>query len=536
MKKLFWTIPLFLSLTLPLFSAKTGWEPNTILVRTNAFKPSLCCNKNNVFMAYVKKFPDNTEIFFMSSTNEGRSWGPEIQITRLPGSSEDPRVLFVNNRVYIVWTDFADGNDEIYFTFSKDPLGAEFEKPQRVTFDPADSIQPILVTTGFKLILIWSDDRGGDYELYSKVYDPLVNKWDEDTAITKFSGGSFYPYAITVVDEIHLVWQKKEGEFWKVMYSRSGNGKTWEKPVDISLGLESAYEPTSVYSAEGLKVIFQGQKNNELNLYMNTYDEMSSHWLIPMVVTKDINIERSPRLLSTTSGLYAFWYDYSEGNNEIFASCSTNEGLTWSAKANVSDTPESSRNYNIAYNSLNDNIYAAWEEGETGTVDFTSKDRSCPQPVIVQSSHSSNEWSYNKDATFSWSLDKDSSGIKDYAYLIDEQPETKPDLFIAPYPVNEAKFYALKDGIWYFHLRARDNMDNMSETTHYRIKINSRLYSEKVVYYIIKYGDTLWDLCQKFYNNPRLFTKLADYNQINRPEWIYPHQIVKIPPLETFQK
>lgn len=521
----------------PLFPAKTGWEKNRTLTLTNGFKPSVTCTKTHVFASYVKKTEGGTtDIFFRASVDEGINWGPEIRITSMPGNSEDPRVLFADNRIYIVWTDYADGNAEIYFTYSQDPLGEEFGKPQRVTSDPADSIQPHIISTGYKLVLVWADDRAGDYEIFSRIYDPLVKKWEEEVQITRFSGGSFYPYALAVVDDIHLVWQKKDGEFWRVLYSRSANGKSWAKALDISVGLDSAYEPRFIYSSEGIKVLFQAEKNAELNLYMNTFDEMTSHWLIPMAVTRDINIERSPRILSTVNGLFALWFDYSEGNNEIFASQSTNEGLTWETRMNISDTPGNSHNFEAVYNAVNDNIYVIWEEDDRGNILFTSRDRSCPAPSIAACSHNSNEWSYKKDVIIKWTLDEDSSGIKDYAYLIDELPETKPDLFIASFPVDEAKFYNLKDGIWYFHLIARDNMDNLSEPLHYRIKINSRLYSEKVIMYIIKYGDTLWDLCQKHYNNPRLYQKLADYNQISRPEWIFPHQIIKIPPLETFNK
>ncbi|MDD5065819.1 MAG: hypothetical protein PHF84_02105, partial [bacterium] len=462
-KKIILTVCLIFSCYLPLIAVKSGWELNKVLVKNDGSKPVICCNKNNVFVAYVKKVIDNSEIFFISSTNNGFTWSEEKQITRMPGSSEDPKIVFVDNKIYIVWSDFNDGNAEIYFTYSKDKNGSEFEPPQRVTFNPSDSIQPFLSSTGFKLILFWSDDRNGDYEIFTKMYDPLVNKWEEvDTQITRFSGGSFYPYSIAVMDEIHLVWQKKDGEVWRVLYSKSGNGKVWDKPVDVSEGLESAYDPRMVYYTDGLKVIFQAQKGTELNLYINTYDDMSSHWLIPMAITKDINIERDPHVIGTGNGLYAMWFDYSEGQNDIFSSFSTNEGLLWSDKANVSDTPDNSRNLDTSYDSVNDNIYTVWEEGETGGIMFTSKDKSCPTPLIISSSHSSNDWSYDKDIVFKWTIGEDISGIKDYAYLIDDRPDTEPDLFLAEYPVDTAKFYNVKDGIWYFHLRARDNMNNTS--------------------------------------------------------------------------
>lgn len=529
------TIFLLISL-LNLYSSPIGWENNMVIVKSNGFKPVIVCYRNNIFVSYLKQVLGHRQVFLISSTNDGKNWLLERQITPMSSYCDTPRILYVNNKIYIFWVDFRDGNNEIYFTYSKDNLGTKFEEPVRITFTSSDSIQPFVTSTGDKIVLIWSDDKKGDYELFAKIYVISENKWSEDVQITTYSGGSFYPYAIPLLDEIHLVWQKKESDRWKIMYSKSDDGKKWTKPIEVSAGLNSGYEPMISYSRDGLKVIFQGEKDFEFEIYMNSYEELSEHWLIPMKITRDINIEHSPHLISTVDKLYAFWFDYSEGNNEILCSSSTDEGLLWSEKINLSETKGDSHNFNVTYNSFNDNIYLVWEEDYKGTIMFKKGDKFCPTPIIVASSHKSNEWAFENNLFFKLRIDADVSGIKDFAYIIDDKPDTIPDLFVAQYPVDEAKFYNLKDGIWYFHLRARDNVGNVSETVHYPVKINSKLYLEKVKYYVVKYGDTLWDISNKHYKNPRLYKKIADYNQIKNPKWIYPHQVIKIPPKELLEK
>lgn len=51
--------------------------------------------------------------------------------------------------------------------------------------------------------------------------------------------------------------------------------------------------------------------------------------------------------------------------------------------------------------------------------------------------------------------------------------------------------------------------------------------------YIIKKGDTLWDLSEKYFNDPFLWPKLWQSNQyITNPHWIYPGNPVRFHPFE----
>ncbi len=47
--------------------------------------------------------------------------------------------------------------------------------------------------------------------------------------------------------------------------------------------------------------------------------------------------------------------------------------------------------------------------------------------------------------------------------------------------------------------------------------------------YTIQSGDTLWAICRKFYGEPTIYQKLADYNGIKNPNLIYAGDTLKIP-------
>jgi hypothetical protein len=48
--------------------------------------------------------------------------------------------------------------------------------------------------------------------------------------------------------------------------------------------------------------------------------------------------------------------------------------------------------------------------------------------------------------------------------------------------------------------------------------------------YRIRYGDTLWDISEAFYRNPRLYPRIAKFNNIRNPNQIISGRRIRIPP------
>lgn len=71
-----------------------------------------------------------------------------------------------------------------------------------------------------------------------------------------------------------------------------------------------------------------------------------------------------------------------------------------------------------------------------------------------------------------WTYPSDLSGIDDFSYILDDLNNTIPDKTVDtsnPY----TSYDNVVDGIWYFHLRAKDNAGNWGNTSHRRINVDS---------------------------------------------------------------
>ena len=50
----------------------------------------------------------------------------------------------------------------------------------------------------------------------------------------------------------------------------------------------------------------------------------------------------------------------------------------------------------------------------------------------------------------------------------------------------------------------------------------------RIIEYVVVKGDTLWDIAEKYHNDPFQYPKLAQMSNIENPDLIYPGDIVRI--------
>lgn len=109
------------------------------------------------------------------------------------------------------------------------------------------------------------------------------------------------------------------------------------------------------------------------------------------------------------------------------------------------------------------------------TIDITEAEEISPNQVVVNSnSHENDEKWYNiKNVQVSWEMSPGSrSDILTYYYDFDNDPETDPK---TSQNINDTnlEFTNIDDGIWYFHIKTQFSDQTYSDTTHYRVMIDT---------------------------------------------------------------
>ena len=133
-----------------------------------------------------------------------------------------------------------------------------------------------------------------------------------------------------------------------------------------------------------------------------------------------------------------------------------------------------------------DGMIHAWGLNFYGEVGCGTWDYSLPAPVAVaafgdlapptidtltSSTHPDQDaWYANDSPALAWTA-SDASGITGYSYVLDQVPDTVPDT-TSEGTATSTSFSGKAEGVWYFHVRARDLGYNWGDTSHYSIRID----------------------------------------------------------------
>jgi len=145
----------------------------------------------------IKPEPDhNFEVYYKRSTDNGISWSDDIRLTNAESYAQSPSVVAFRENVYVVWQDFRDGADEIYFKYSLDN-GTNWSQDIRLTDTRATSEFPSLAADDSgNVYIIWTDKRSGSLETYfrkGEYQSPALIRWQKSSQPKEYSLTQNYP-------------------------------------------------------------------------------------------------------------------------------------------------------------------------------------------------------------------------------------------------------------------------------------------------------------------------------------------------------
>ncbi|MCA9600321.1 MAG: hypothetical protein KC776_43755 [Myxococcales bacterium] len=155
-----------------------------------------------------------------------RAFGPDF------GSPQDLVVLSTDNGVNpsIVWN-----KDRYVVVYGKrdavpgpaiwgvvvDESGKVLVQEKQITFGASFARTQAILPLGDRLLLVWADDKDGNYELYSKMLSPSLQELTPRQRITKDPSDSVYPSIAFGPDgDVGVLFDDRRTGNWQVYFSR----------------------------------------------------------------------------------------------------------------------------------------------------------------------------------------------------------------------------------------------------------------------------------------------------------------------------
>ena len=162
-----------------MFAEPAGWTAVTRASQSYkiAWSPSLGADDDgNVCLVWSDRRDGNYEIYFRRYLY-GVGWGKEKRVTSNSAVSANPSATVdCDGNLHIVWEDYRDGNDEIYYRRITDSDGPGWDPVDtRLTEDIYTSWDAsVAADCAGNVHVLWADNRSSNFEIYYKLgIDPV---------------------------------------------------------------------------------------------------------------------------------------------------------------------------------------------------------------------------------------------------------------------------------------------------------------------------------------------------------------------------
>lgn len=258
------------------------------------------------------------EIYYLRSTDGGTTWETERRLTFVTSNSMYSSIAVFSSLVHIVWTDYRDGNPEVYYKRSPDG-GVTWETDTRLSVASGNSFRPSVAVQDSNVHVTWFDTRDGDYEIYYNRSSDGGVTWQNDTRLTYVPASSWYSSVGASGNYVHVVWYDARNGNWKIFYKRSTDkGVTWETDVQLTSNAAGSYQPSIAVSDSNVHVAFHDHRDGNYEIYYKRSTDNGTTWEPETRLTNNSSYSYMANVAVSDSQVNVVWYDARDGNEEIY--------------------------------------------------------------------------------------------------------------------------------------------------------------------------------------------------------------------------
>jgi hypothetical protein len=341
-------------------------------------------SNNKVYLVWQESVPGsytrNYDILFKHSTDNGKSFSGEINLSNNLGFSEHPQISSVADNVHVIWADNTIGDRQVYFRTSNDN-GNTFGETIRLSNNGSNSFNQEIAAFGNNVYAVWVEKTiSGPYQVTLAVSEDGGRNFRDSIPLSENAGEYSYPKISALNGYVYVAWNAGDlpnankgidkGVFF---ISSSNNGLTFGDVSKLNVE-ENGFGKPQVAAGynNAVYVIWGGSTENQVNsLYLVRGDNSGRSFGEVKKIEKTeqgkinnpLNVEI---IVDETDRLFIAWQDKvgtaatTPENEEILSAVSLDGGESFESTTNISNNEDTSECPSIAMNG--DNIYITWED------------------------------------------------------------------------------------------------------------------------------------------------------------------------------
>ena len=285
--------------------------------------PSIVTDGTNILIVWQDGSTGNDEILFSKSTDGGTTFSVPKNLSNDVINSSNPSITTDGTNILVTWHDASSGNEEIRFSKSTDG-GTTFSVPKNISNNSGESLRPSITTDGTNILVTWYDNSSGHYEiLFSKSTDGGTT-FSVPKNISNVIEDSNDPIIITDGTNILVIWNDRPVINYEIFFSKSTDGgTTFSVPKNISNTVGLSVDPSITTDGTNILVTWRDHSSGNGEILFSKSIDGGATFSAPINISNNSGISVEPSIATNANYILVTWYDASSGNGEILFSKST---------------------------------------------------------------------------------------------------------------------------------------------------------------------------------------------------------------------
>ncbi len=323
----------------------------------------------------------NLEIFYKKSANSGVNWNADVRLTNASGSSYYPAIEVNGNTILLTWTDNRDGNYEIYFKRSTDG-GNTWSADTRLTNNSSISDYPSIDASGSTVVIAWQDNRDGNYEIYFKRSTDGGNNWEADQRLSSNPSFSEYPSVTISGAKVNVAWEDNRDGNREIYNRYSGDGgASWSAENRLTNNSSPSTSPSITSGADYVDLTWSDQRDGNWEIYYKYSSDGGANFIPDQRLTNASGNSWYPSVATWGDFIHICWQDARDGNNEVYYKISTDGGGTWLSDQRLTNDAGASNTPSI--NISGSALHIVWQDNRDGNTEIYYKRNPSGNPIGI---------------------------------------------------------------------------------------------------------------------------------------------------------
>jgi len=351
---------------------------------SDEYGPSRDHAMTNINEKYYLVWDQWGDLMFRKSTDAGLSWGGKITLySSLDYGASYPVIAAANGNVFVFYYRNTTGKSQIFMLKSTDD-GQSFGDEIQLSNAINGAQVPQIAITGDTLVLAFEDrDSNYDYQIFVMTSTDAGQSWSEAVNVSNTTSGARWCNVALQNDNIFTFWNDQTGPDYDdldVFFSKSTDfGQNWSIPQNISNNqaynarLQTKVIDNSIYTLSSSKI-----DGLQTDIILFRSDDLGETWHNPLNLSDNDGASERPFLRVTGESpnqhrIYAVWSDGSySGNDKAYLKYSINNGQNWSDMLPFSqNTEDASWPQIMGFHDLGtDKLFMSYFRPLDGTFDY----------------------------------------------------------------------------------------------------------------------------------------------------------------------